>query len=83
MRLMDTSAWIEWLIASPTGRAVGATISVRAEGWLVPTIVQLELMKWLTQASGEEKANQVVAFTHLCVMVPLNTKIGLLERIAF
>jgi predicted nucleic acid-binding protein len=78
MWLVDTSAWIEWLIASPTGRAVGAAIPARAEDWLVPTIVQLELAKWLTREAGEDKADQAVAFTQTCVVVPLDTKIALL-----
>lgn len=47
MRLVDTSAWIEWLIDSPTGRAVAPHLPDQAE-WLVPTMVQLELAKWLT-----------------------------------
>ena len=76
MRLVDTSAWIEWLIASPTGTAVQAMIPAR-EDWLVPAIVQLELAKWLTREVGEDKADQVVAFTQLCRVVPLNTKIAL------
>lgn len=38
MRLVDTSAWIEWLIASPTGNAVKSAIPARGD-WLVPTIV--------------------------------------------
>ncbi len=42
MRLVDTSAWIEWLIGSPIGMALAAEPPGRAE-WLVPTIVQLEL----------------------------------------
>ncbi|MGI8839575.1 MAG: PIN domain-containing protein [Caulobacteraceae bacterium] len=44
MRLVDTSAWIEWLIDSPTGKVVAGSIPER-EAWLVPTIVQLELAK--------------------------------------
>jgi predicted nucleic acid-binding protein len=77
MRLVDTSAWIEWLIASPTGEAVEAAIPAR-EDWLVPTIVQLELAKWLAREVGEDKADQVVAFTQMCQVVPLDTKIALL-----
>lgn len=76
MRLVDTSAWIEWLIASPTGRAVKAAIPAREE-WLVPTIVQLELAKWLAREVGEDKADQTVAFTQMCVVAPLDTKIAL------
>jgi predicted nucleic acid-binding protein len=76
MRLVDTSAWIEWLIASPTGKAVASAISAR-EDVLVPTIVQLELAKWLAREAGEDKADQVVAFTQMCHVVPLDTKIAL------
>lgn len=76
MRLVDTSAWIDWLIASPTGKAVQTMIPAR-EDWLVPTIVQLELAKWLTREVGEDKADQVVAFTQMCFVAPLDTKIAL------
>ena len=76
MRLVDTSAWIEWLIASPTGKAMKSAIPVREE-WLVPTIVQLELTKWLAREVGEDKADQVIAFTQMCVVAPLDTKIAL------
>lgn len=76
MLLVDTSAWIEWLIASPTGKVLDGKIPGREE-WLVPTIVQLELAKWLTREVGENKADQVVAFTQMCFVVPLDTKIAL------
>jgi predicted nucleic acid-binding protein len=76
MRVVDTSAWIEWLAGSPTGAAVAAEIPAR-EAWLVPTIVQLELAKWLNREAGEDKADQVTAFTGMCVEVPLDTKIAL------
>ena len=76
MRLIDTSAWIEWLMASPTGKAVASKIPVRDE-WLVPTLVQLELAKWLTRELGEDKTDQVVAFTQMCTVAPLDTKIAL------
>ena len=77
MRLVDTSAWIEWLIASPTGRIVEPALPAQAD-WLVPSIVQLELAKWLTREIGEDKADQVVAFTDTCVVVPLDTPTALL-----
>ena len=76
MRLVDTSAWIEWLMASPTGRALEPEIPAR-EDWLVPTIVQLELAKWLASEVGEDRADQVIAFTQMCVLAPLDTKIAL------
>lgn len=77
MRLVDTSAWIEWLMASPTGKALASAIPLNDE-WLVPTIVQLELSKWLTREVGDEKADQVIAFTDLCRVAPLDTRIALM-----
>src|SRR5258707_4877720 len=76
MRLVDTSAWIEWLIASPAGKSVEIAMPERAD-WLVPTIVQLELATWLAREVGEDKADEVVAFTQMCFVVPLDTKIAL------
>lgn len=76
MVLVDTSAWIEWLIASPTADRLAEHMPEQAE-WLVPTMVQLELAKWLTRELGEEKADQVIAFTQVCQVVPLDTEIAL------
>lgn len=76
MKLIDTSVWIEWLVASSTGKAVEKHIPER-EDWLVPAIVQLELAKWLTREAGEDKAEQVIAFTQKCVAAPLDAKLAL------
>jgi predicted nucleic acid-binding protein len=76
MRLVDTSAWIEWLIDSETGKAVEAALP-QPDRWLVPTIVQLELAKWLTREAGEDKADQAIAFTEKCVVAPLDTRLAL------
>lgn len=77
MRLVDTSAWIEWLIASPTGQTLESLLPPR-EDWLVPTIVQLERGKWLVREVGEDKADQVIAFSQMCVVVALDTRLALL-----
>jgi len=76
MLLVDTSAWIEWLIASPTGEKVEKLLPDEAD-WLVPTMVQLELAKWLTREVGEDKADQVIAFTQICKVIPLDSEIAL------
>ena len=76
MVLVDTSAWIEWLIGSTTGEQVAEHLPERAD-WLVPTMVQLELAKWLTREVGESKADQTIAFTQVCRVVPLDTEIAL------
>jgi predicted nucleic acid-binding protein len=76
MRLVDTSAWIEWLIGSPVGAAVARELPERSQ-WLVATIVQLELAKWLQREVGEDKADQVIAFTETCIVADLDTAIAL------
>lgn len=76
MRLVDTSAWIEWLVDSPLAKEVAAELPDRGQ-WLVPTMVQLELAKWLTREVGEDKADQVIAFTETCVVADLDTPIAL------
>jgi predicted nucleic acid-binding protein len=72
MRLVDTSAWIEWLTGSPLGVTLADELPDR-EQWLVPTLVQLELAKWLTREVGEDKADRVLAFTETCVVADLDT----------
>jgi predicted nucleic acid-binding protein len=76
MRLVDTSAWIEWLVGSPLGARLAADLPDRTQ-WLVPTIVQLELAKWLTREVGEDKADLVIAFTETCVVADLDTTTAL------
>jgi len=76
MVVVDTSAWIEWLIGSATARRIEPHLPPPAE-WVVPTIVQLELAKWLTREVGEERAEQVIAFTQVCQVVALDTAIAL------
>jgi len=76
-RVVDTSAWIEWLDGSALGKRVGQQFPQKAQ-CIVPTIVQLELSKWMTREVGEEEANQVMAYTQKCVVVPVDTAIALL-----
>ena len=76
MVLVDTSAWIEWLIGSPTGDLIAPKLPPQSD-WLVPTMVQLELAKWLTREISEDKADQVIAFTQICEVIPLDTEIAL------
>ena len=76
MILVATSAWSGWLIGSPTGEAVAGHLPEQ-EAWVVPTNVQLELARWFAREVGEDKADQVIAFTQICGVAPLDTKIAL------
>ncbi|KQT65928.1 MULTISPECIES: type II toxin-antitoxin system VapC family toxin [unclassified Aureimonas] len=77
MRAVDTSAFIEWLANSPTGRPIEPLLP-RRDAWIVPTMVQLELSKWLRREVDPERAGEVAAFMEKCVVVPLDTTIALL-----
>src|SRR5450759_3374646 len=76
MRVVDTSVWIEWLIGGPLHKALMKEFPEKAQ-CVVPTIVQLELAKWLVREVGEEQADQAIAFTQKCVVAPLDTRIAL------
>lgn len=44
----------------------------------MPTMVQLERLKWPVCEMGEDQTDQVIAYTQKCVVVPLDTRIALL-----
>lgn len=75
MRVVDSSAWIEWLLESPTGNRLNAEMPAREE-CVVPTIVQLELAKWLGREKGEAAVDSFFAFTSRCLVIPLDTAIA-------
>ena len=77
LRVVDTSAWIEWLTGNPLGKKLGKEFPDKPL-CIVPTIVQLKLSKWLVRELGEEHADQVIAYTQKCVVVPLDSPIALL-----
>ena len=77
LRVVDTSAWIEWLVGSAVGKRL-AKESPEKSLCIVPTIVQLELSKWLWRELGEAQADQVIAYTLKCRVEPLDTATALL-----
>ena len=77
MRVVDTSVWIEWLAGTALGKKLAREIPDKSE-CIVPTIVQLELAKWLAREVGEDEADQMIAYTQKCVIAPLDTRIALL-----
>lgn len=77
MRVVDTAAWIEWLVGGALGKKLGKEFPDRTQ-CIVPTLVQLELSKWLLREVDEDRADQVIAYTQKCVVVPMDTRIALL-----
>jgi predicted nucleic acid-binding protein len=75
--VVDTSAWIEWLTGSTLGQKLSQQFPNKPQ-CIVPTIVQLELSKWLVRELDEDQADQVIAYTQKCIVVPLDTTIALL-----
>ncbi|MGE0099577.1 MAG: type II toxin-antitoxin system VapC family toxin [Hydrogenophaga sp.] len=75
--MIDTSAWIEWLIGSTVGKKLSKEIPEK-DLCVVPTIVQLELSRWLWRELGESQADQVIAYTMKCHVTPLDTATALL-----
>lgn len=76
VRVIDTSAWIEWLIDGPLRKKLTKEIPDKDE-CIVPTIVQLELAKWLAREVGDDQADQMIAYTQKCVVAPLDTRTAL------
>ena len=76
MRLVDTAAWIESTSETRLGQALRPELPPR-EGWLVPTIVQFELARWLAREAPEQTAHRILAFSSRCVVAPLDTRTAL------
>jgi toxin FitB len=74
--VVDTSAWIEWLVDGPLRSQLIALMPPR-ERCVVPTMVQLELSKWLVRERGEDEADVVIAYTQKCLVWPLDTATAL------
>ena len=75
MRVVDTSAWLEWLSDSALGRRVGLELP-STDGWIVPTIVQYELARCLTREVSEDAADDTIAFSTECVVTSLSTRLA-------
>ena len=75
MRVVDTSAWIEWIAGSPVGETLAQELP-RNDEWVVPTIVQYELSRWLAREMSEAAAVRAIAFSMELVVAPLTTDIA-------
>jgi predicted nucleic acid-binding protein len=76
MRLVDTSAWIEFLIGTPTGARLRPAMP-EIEEWLVPTMVQLELAKWLMR-NRADLLEPTIALSRICVVAPMTMRIAVM-----
>jgi predicted nucleic acid-binding protein len=75
MRVVDSSAWIEWLTRGPAVDRLEGEMPLRTE-CIVPTVVQLELAKWLEREHNEDAVDSFFAYTATCIIVPLDTALA-------
>jgi predicted nucleic acid-binding protein len=75
MRVVDTSVWIEWIVGSPLGEKLAHELP-RNDQWVVPTIVQYELWRWLAREMSDAAAARAIAFSTELVVAPLTTDIA-------
>jgi len=61
---------------NPVAEAIAPALP-RRDNWIVPTIVQHELAKWVGREVGAEKADEVIGLTQKCIVAPLTTEIAL------
>lgn len=71
MKLIDSSIWLELLAGGPL-MPVARTNLERPEEVLVPTMVMLEVYKWLLRERGEEAADAAAARMMLSRIAPLD-----------
>jgi|SRR5579863_618674 len=71
MRVVDTSAWIEWIVDSPMAETLAPELPPK-DRWVVPTIVLFELTKWADRAEAPAKVGRLISFASGCVVVPLD-----------
>jgi predicted nucleic acid-binding protein len=75
MRVIDSSVWIEWLTKSQLGVKLDAEIPAIAE-CIIPTIVQLEVFKWLESERGASEAQSFLAYTTFGRVIGLDTELA-------
>jgi len=76
MRAVDTSAWIEILVAGPVSLQLLQDVPSQAD-WVMPTIVQLEIWKWMRRERTRDFQRDILAFSTKCLVVPLDTPIAI------
>lgn len=75
MRVVDTSIIVERLTASSLRNRIEPYIPTLEE-WLVPTMVQFELAKWLFRTASSNPMRLAEAMTERRQIVPLTSQIA-------
>ena len=75
MRVVDTSAWIEWLLGTALGKRLEPELPPNDE-WIVPTIVQYELLRASIRALSKAQADVALAFSNKLAVRQLDTDLA-------
>jgi predicted nucleic acid-binding protein len=75
MRVVDRSAWIEWLLGTALGKRLEPELPSNDE-WIVPTIVQYELMRASIRALSKAQADAALAFSKKLAVRQLDTDLA-------
>jgi len=76
MRVVDSSAWIEWLSGSDLGRRLANEFPANDE-WIVPTVIQYELKRWALRTRLEKQAAVALAFSNTLILYPLDSDLAI------
>jgi toxin FitB len=76
-QVVDTSAWIEWLLKSAAGISMRGKFPLPRD-CIVPTVVQLELSKWFRRETSVVPHDDVLTITNSCTVTPLCSELALL-----
>lgn len=77
MRVVDSSAWIEWLRDTALAPDIGGQLP-HVASWIVPSMVLHEVAKWLGRERGDAAVAEFVAFCRTCLIVPLDERLAVM-----
>jgi len=76
MRVVDSSAWIEWISGSALAQRVANELPPNDE-WIVPTIVQYEIKRWGIRANASPQADVALAFSKKLTLQALDSDLAM------
>lgn len=74
-QVVDTSAWIEWVMDSQIGDELEDVFPMPDE-CIVPTMVLLELARWLHRENNGHLREEVMTMIRRCLVKPMDAQIA-------
>lgn len=76
MRVIDSSAWVEVLADTEIAPKLLREWPAEQADIVIPSIVILEVSKWLIREADEGRLNRFLAYASQCAEVPLDTNLA-------